>query len=244
MARLLNFFQINSLTAKIEKIKKGDTAEREKMIEDYIPFIIKTVSDKLNKYIESENSEEFSVGIEAFNEVIDKYEASRGSFIGFAEIVIKNRVTDYLRKNSKHRKNIPISQFEEDENGKLQKHFAVEDFTESFAMKTEIQELEDVLKDFKITFYDLVQEAPKHMDTRANGIRIAKYISESKELKEELFRKKSLPSKKLINALDSTAKILKRSRKFIIATVIILDRDLEKLRNYIESTKGGAEGGL
>ncbi|WP_176461696.1 RNA polymerase sigma-I factor [Anaeromicrobium sediminis] len=244
MARLFDFFRKDSLTKRLEKIKNGSTQEREKIIEEYIPFIIKTISNKLNKYIESENSEEYSIGIEAFNEAIDKYEPSRGSFIGFAEIVIKNRITDYLRKNSKHNKVVPISQFEEDEKDKLQKHFQMEDFTKSLTLKNEIKELEERLKPFDITFFDLVEEAPKHVDTRANGLRIAKHIANNKELKEALMRKKTLPSKKIIEELDVTAKILKRSRKFIIATVVILGSDLELLKNYIGQTLGGVQSGL
>ncbi|QZY54241.1 RNA polymerase sigma-I factor [Crassaminicella profunda] len=244
MARLLNFFTRDSLTKRLEKVKQGDTEEREKIIKEYIPFIIKTVSDKLNRYIEAENSEELSIGIEAFNEAIDRYEPKRGNFIGFAELVIKNRIIDELRKSSKHKKTILISQFEEDDNEKLQKHFSVEDFTEKITLKEEIKEFEEKLKIFQITFSELVQEAPKHMDTRINGIRIAQYIVDHKALKEELFRKKMLPSKKLIDGLGVSAKILKRSRKFIIATVIILEGDFEKLRNYIGSSKGGVAGGL
>lgn len=244
MACLLNFFKRDALTKRLEKVKKGDIEEREKIIEEYIPFIIKTVSDQLNRYIEAENSEELSVGIEAFNEAIDKYEKNRGNFIGFAQLVIKNRIIDDLRKKSKHKKAIPISQFEEDDNDQLQKHFSIDDFTKNFTLKTEIKEFEEKLKDFQIGFSDLVEEAPKHIDTRANAIRIAKYIADDEGLKEELFRKKRLPSKKLIDQLGTSVKILKRSRKFIIATAIILEGDFEKLKNYVGSSKGGVEGGL
>ncbi|WP_168198350.1 RNA polymerase sigma-I factor [Crassaminicella thermophila] len=244
MARLFDFFRKDPLTKSLEKIQNGDIEEREKIIESYIPFIIKTVSDKLNKYIESENSEEYSIGIEAFNEAIDKYESSRGSFIAFAEIVIKNRITDYLRKNRKHHNVVFMSQFEEDETNKLQKHLRTDDFTENFALKSEIEEFENKLKQFRITFSDLVKESPKHIDTRANGLRIAKFIASNEDLKEDLIRKKSLPSKKIIEELGVTAKVLKRSRKFIIAAVIILDSNLDQLKNYIAQTKGGAKGGL
>lgn len=244
MTRLFSFFRKESFSKRIEKIKNGDIREREKMIEEYIPFIIKTVSNKLNRYIESENSEEYSIGMEAFNEAIDKYEISKGNFISFAQLVIKSRITDYLRKISKHNKVIPISQFEKEEKENLKKDFRTEDFTEKYTLKNEIEVFEEQLKKFKINFFDLVNEAPKHIDTRTNGIRIAKYIVENKELKEGLIRKKTLPSKLLIEELGVSVKILKRSRKFIIATVLILDSDLEELKNYIQGIKGGAKDGL
>lgn len=240
----MDFFKRDSLTKRLEKVKKGDTEEREKMIEEYIPFIIKTVSDQLNRYIEAENSEELSIAIEAFNEAIDKYEKDRGNFISFAQLVIKNRIIDDLRKKNKHKKAIPISQFEEEDKDQLQKYFSIEDFTKNFTLRAEIKEFEKKLNNFQIGFSDLVEEAPKHIDTRANAIRVAKYIADDEGLKEELFRKKRLPSKKLIDGLGTSLKILKRSRKFIIATVIILEGDFEKLKSYIGSSQGGVKGGL
>ena len=239
MTRLVDFFKKNSLTKRLEKIKMGDCDERGKMIEEYIPFIIKTISNITNKYIESENSEEYSIGIEAFNEAIDKYECSKGSFISFSELVIRSRILDYIRKIKKHEVSIPISQFQGEEIDHIKKQLQTKDFTESFAFKNEIEEFETKLEQFNITFLDLLKESPKHIDTRANGLRIAKYIVDNKKLKEELMRKKTLPSTKLRTELGVTVKILKRSRKFIIAAVLILDSDLERLKNYISQTKGG-----
>lgn len=240
MARLFDVLKKDSLTKRLKKVKQGDEEEREKIIQEYIPFIIKTISDKMNRYIESENSEEYCIGMEAFNEAIDKYDFSRGSFITFAEMVIKSRITDYLRKMKSHHAMIPISQCQEEERHKIESCFRMEDFTETFALKDEIKQLEEKLKSFGIHFSDLVKEAPKHKDTRINGIRIASHIVSNERLMEEFMRKKSLPSSKLIQELNVTAKILKRSRKFIIATVLILGSDLEILKNYIGQTEGGA----
>ena len=87
--RLLEIFRSDSIVSRLDKAKAGDSLEREKLIQEYIPFIIKTVSNKINRYIESENSEEYSIGLMAFNEAIEKYEKTKGSFIAFAELVIK-----------------------------------------------------------------------------------------------------------------------------------------------------------
>lgn len=38
---------------RLEAIKEGDLEERNKFIKDYIPFVIKTVSSQLNRYIET-----------------------------------------------------------------------------------------------------------------------------------------------------------------------------------------------
>ena len=237
--RLLELLRKDSLTPRLEKAKAGDTLEREKLINEYIPFIIKIVSNKMNRYIESENSEEYSIGLMAFNEAIDRYERSKGSFIAFAELVIKSRITDFLRKSIKYNQTFLLDNFEEGEEGSKVVYQQSEDFSEVMELKDEIKKMESQLREFDITFSDLVKEAPKHMDTREKGLMIAQYISSHPELKEELLRKKNLPNSQLVKELNITPKILKRSRKFIIATVLILDSDLDIIRDYISQVGGG-----
>lgn len=231
------------INKRLEKIRAGNESERDKFIREYIPFVIKTTSDYLNRYIESENSDEYSIAIEAFNEAIDKYNPSKGSFISFARLVIHSRLKDFFRKKNKNKQIILFSQLEENTD-KVQKSCHIEDFVDSLTIKEEIKQLEFKLSQFNITLMDLVKQSPKHQSTRVRAIGIAKHIVRKDELKESLLRKKMLPSSKLIKDLNVSYKILKRSRKFIIATVLILDSNLELLKNYISETERGAANGL
>ena len=98
----------------LQKIKSGDRLLKDRFISDYQPFIIKSVSQILNnKYIDIENSEEYSVGLIAFNEAIEKYDVNKGkNFMKFAELVIRRRMVDYFRKISAVcKKEIPFSSF-------------------------------------------------------------------------------------------------------------------------------------
>lgn len=241
MTDLLKIFKKNSLVKRLDRIKMGDKLEREKIIEEYIPFIIKTVSSVTNRYIESENSEEYSVGLEAFNEAINKYESKSGNFISFAKIVISSRTKDYLRKIKKDSKVISINQFPKEEQENIQNNLKTQDFVESVVLKEEIKIFENKLKGFDITFDDLLKEAPKHNDTRINAINIARYIFENNSIKTELMEKKRIPNSKIIKDLNVTQKILKRSRKFIIAAVIILEGDSDLLKSYITLDKEGVK---
>ncbi|WFD10333.1 sigma factor [Tepidibacter hydrothermalis] len=236
---MLKIFKKNSLVKRLDKIKRGDKLEREKIIEEYIPFIIKTVSSVTNRYIESENSEEYSVGLEGFNEAIDKYDPKSGNFISFAKIVISSRTKDYLRKIKKDSKVISINQFPKEEQENIHNNLRTEDFVKDVILKEEIKTFENKLNDFDITFNDLLDEAPKHKDTRINAINIARYIFENNSIKMELMAKKRIPNSKIIKELNVTQKILKRSRKFIIATVLILESDSDLLKSYITFDKGG-----
>lgn len=64
-------YEVNDV---IKKIQDGDKLLRDKFINDYKPFIIKTISRALGKFIEIENNEEFSIGLIAFNESINYFD--------------------------------------------------------------------------------------------------------------------------------------------------------------------------
>ena len=103
-----------SLEETILKIQQGDSKLRNDIIHSYKPFIAKTASTVCNRYI-TESDDEFSIGMIAFNEAIDKYSSEKGSsLIAFAEIIIKRRVIDYLRSQSKRKESAFGSVFDED----------------------------------------------------------------------------------------------------------------------------------
>lgn len=239
MQNLLYLPVIRQLDGRMARVKAGYTGERETFINDYIPFIIKSVSNITNRYIESERSDEYIVGLEAFNEAIDKYDSSKGRFISFASLVIKSRVTDFLRKQDKY--SVEILQYAPEETlyGKAEADYYISDITDSIALKDEIKEFADKLRDFGITFCDLVRESPKHKDTRLNALGIAHYIYSRNELKQELMCKKKLPITKLIKELNVSEKIIYKSKIFIIAAVLILDSSMDCLKGYISEVGGG-----
>ncbi len=52
----------------VEKIKNGDKQLKEKFIEDYIPFILKVINSFYSsKIVDIKNSDEYSIGLMAFN---------------------------------------------------------------------------------------------------------------------------------------------------------------------------------
>lgn len=61
----------DSLNHILKSIQNGDSRLKEEFINDYKLFIIKTVSNVLGYYIDDKNNEEYSVGLQAFNEAID-----------------------------------------------------------------------------------------------------------------------------------------------------------------------------
>ena len=74
------------------------------LINKYMAFIIKTVSSVTGRYVCIDNDEEFSIGLLAFKEAVDKYSDDRGAFPSFARLVISSRIKNHLVKENKHNK--------------------------------------------------------------------------------------------------------------------------------------------
>lgn len=68
----------NELSSIIINLDFGKDKEKVNLlIEDYQPFILNTISNLKNEYIQVENDEEFSIGLMAFNEAMQRYDSKR-----------------------------------------------------------------------------------------------------------------------------------------------------------------------
>ena len=222
-------------------IQQGDQALLNEIIESYKPFIAKNVSSVCKRYIH-ESDDEFSIGLIAFHEAIEKYLPDRGeSLLSFAEVLIKRKVIDYIRKQSK---NQSIS-FEF--NGTLQdddspgtaivNELSLEEYkkkSDEESRKEEIQRFQEALKSFDLNMRDLIENSPKHADARKNAISIAQLIVGNEELKTLLSEKKRLPIKQLEESAKVSRKTIERNQKYIIAIVLILSGDFLYMKDYLK----------
>jgi len=223
-----------SLEERIRIVKHSiDPIARNELIQDYIPFIIRVVSNQLNRYIETENSDEFSIGMIAFNEAIDKYDFAKGSFLGFAELVIKNRVRDLWRKKHRERREISLEDcLDSAMSGFRELYTEIDD--DLISLQEEIKIYQTELNKFGISFEDLVTETPKHRDTRQNATELSWQISQDEAIVQEIFERKKLPQKKIVLKFQTTLKTLRRSNKYIISLVIILTGSFSQLRAWVK----------
>ena len=70
----------------------------EELVEEHMPFLVRSVSSFTGRYVYVEQDDEFSIALEAFTEAVERYEAARGSFLAFAGLVIRSRY--YPDRNS------------------------------------------------------------------------------------------------------------------------------------------------
>jgi len=230
-----------SLDDSIDKIQSGDTELRNQIIEAYSPFVASTVSSVCQRYI-TESDDEFSIGLIAFNESLDKFTPDKGkSVIGFSETVIKNRVIDYIRKESSSIDlfNHSSLQLDNDEESKFNARDSVDvsayrEEIDNTNRQDEILKFQDKLAEFNLTMKELMNQAPKHIDARINAIKVAEVLIQNEDLRSTFYETKKIPMKDLLKEdLPVTRKTVERNRKYIISLAIILDNDFVFLKDYL-----------
>jgi len=225
------------LLKTISAIKDGDYSARERLVEQYKPFILKTASQFCHRMLEWGRDDELSIGLIAFNSAIDSFQPERKvPFLAFCRLVIINRLKDYYRQTAKHETDYRYD--DENVSDYLEHKTAWESFrsmTIEDERREEIEEYERLLSEYGISFEDLVKVSPRHRDYRRDLLKAASRLAASPNLLEYLNRKKQLPLSELEKASGLKRKTLERGRKFIIASALILSRPEQfvYLRSYI-----------
>lgn len=248
---LFDLFQRKTSQAQPEKkiledivlsVQMGDNALRNQLLEEYKPYMARVTSKVCKRYIDPTKDDEFSVALLAFNEALDSYDVKHNaSFLTFAEVVIRRRMIDYIRKESRYQKQIPMTSFEvEDEEehtlNPIENQKAIANYVDDQVKvdrKSEIITFTKEISKYGITLEDLVKESPKHKDSRQNMLEIVDVLLKHPEMVQELLEKKTLPIKKLLPKVEFSRKTIERNRKYIIAIVIIQLKEFYFLKDYI-----------
>lgn len=243
------FFTINnhdydlhkqSTILQINRIKDGDLSLRNSFINSNKNFVIKIISNFTNSYVDVNNSDEFSIGLIAFNESIDSFDENRNNnFYIFAKKVITNRIIDYKRKNKKHNYTLPFSSFDNSEENTIFEISNVEDGYLAIEIEEQLKEFENILSKFKLNLLDLTNNTPKHSDTRTMCINIASFVSKDNKLYNEFIKTKKLPTKSILEKFNIHRITIHRNKKYIIAVILALRSDFDLLANIFHNIKRG-----
>ena len=229
-----------SLNERVISIKDC-REEIDKLIKEYKPFIASIVESHLGHYAEYGIDDELSIALIAFNEAIKKYDIDKGNFLSFARIVIKNRLIDYYRKESRSRSKIVYTKtmVEKDEDEPLDPYVdeVIKEYTEkeiSEYRRLELQEIKKQLDLWGISFSDVAKSSPKQEGTRKTYLRAINYILTTPEILKIIKEKRYLPVEKIITALKIPRKRIERGRNYIVAAVLILSGDYQFINEYIQ----------
>ena len=206
-----------------------DEKEKNELIAEYQNFILSSASKVLKRSI-TNSDDEFMTAMLAFNEAIDSYDKSKGRFLSFASLIIRSRIIDSIRRETRH-KVVPFSalQTENDEGDTAEYEVPV---TENRDLKWEIEALTAELEKFNISFFELAEVTPKSRKTKQLCFDAVRYVSENKELVQTVMKKRMLPIKEITDNIKSNRKTLERHRKYIITAIIAVTQDYPGIAEY------------
>ncbi|NCC75476.1 MAG: hypothetical protein EOM08_03465 [Clostridia bacterium] len=207
-----------------------DVTAADRLITAYQPFIRKTVASLSGRYIDTANDEEWSIGLAAFYEAMQRFVPGKGSFLSFARLVIASRLKTYWQQEHKTR-TLNLDDMELAEND-------VDRLARELSMADDIRRLAAELYSYGILFSDLVQSTPKHQDTRQNVLAIAKTVSHDDELMAVIRQKKRLPVQKIATKLAVSAKVVKRNRIYLLAASLVYSQPDSEVAAWLDEVRG------
>lgn len=229
-----------SLEAKVLKAQ-NDSQLLEKLIDGHQGFIKKCMIDQ-QKASGALLDDEMTVAMLAFSEAVSQYDVSKGKFISFAKLIINRRMIDeyrrLLRQNPAGGRSLdePLSE-EEDNQHPYEVAASIKQYEQEVKrsdLQMEIALYEEALQGFNLSFQELVAVSPKQEALKESYRQIALWIVSETEILKQLYKDKKMPITEILVHFDIDRKKLERGRKYILALVVLLDSDLELIKQYIE----------
>lgn len=218
---------------------KKDESSMNKLITKYENFILKCASAAARSYI-SKSDDEWSIALAAFTEAVRNYTQEKGSFLNFAELVIRRRIIDYIRSKSRYAPEVLVkpslfeSETEEEEDYALQSEIAKKvSAEEDNSLKMEIYLINEVFSDYGFTFMDLTDYSPKAEKTKKSCAKAVAYMVKNPILISEMKIKRQLPLNLIEKNTKVPRKLLERHRKYIVAAIEIMAGDYPNLAGYM-----------
>ena len=213
----------------LEEARNGNLDARNAFIEENKNKIYRYTCFICRRILKWENDDELSIALIAFNSAIDTFDS--GNFSSYAKIVIKNKLIDYFRKNSKHKSCINL-----DDDIVQNIDFKNDSIENKMDRAAEIKVLSSLLQGFNISFEILTTNSPKHSDTRNSLIKMCRVLSKNKEIIKLLLNKHTLPIKEILDTYNVSRKTLEKWRRYIIAVLIVFEDDrLENIKSFIDN---------
>ncbi len=218
---------------------KDDENTINELVTQYENFILRCTSAAARKYI-SKSDDEWSIALAAFTEAIRSYSSEKGSFLNFAELVIRRRIIDYVRSKSRYSSEILVkpslfeSETEEEGDYGMQSEIAKKVSAEDDnSLKMEIHLINEVFSEYGFSFMDLTECSPKAEKTKRSCAKAVVFIIKNPILISEMKIKRQLQLNLIERNTKVPRKLLERHRKYIIAAVEIMSGDYPHLAGYM-----------
>ena len=232
---------------------RQDAHELDAFIKKNKSFIGTQAYKVCHRYI-SESDDEYSVALIAFSEAIQTFDKSKGYFYSFAGLVIKRRLIDYIKSQSRFQSEYSVENDtldgdlgEEEEISSLKLEIqekVVEQYKqtaqETVTIRDEIEALEQRLERYGFTFMEVADASPKAKKTKEACAKLINYIVDHPEYYMRMEKTGGIPSAEICKIYHIPRKIPERHRKYIIAAIEILYGDYPQLAEYMKGIRAEA----
>ncbi len=225
-------------------LAKGDMMAADDLISDYLPFIKAQVTKVMKRPLNVNQDDEYSIAMIAFHEAINGYSKTRGSFLNYAAMLIRNRIIDYWRKNNRHNQVISLNTPTNDDASTLEESIPDNEYQEENlvireATKEEILELSQQMTEFGVSLTDVAESSPKQERTLTSCKEVIAYAKDNEEIMKEFLRTKRLPLSKILEGVDVPRKTIERHRKYVVALLLIYSNGYEIIRGHLAEVMKG-----
>lgn len=225
-------------------LAKGDMIAADDLISDYLPFIKAQVTKVMKRPLNVNQDDEYSIAMIAFHEAINGYSKTRGSFLNYAAMLIRNRIIDYWRKNNRHNQVISLNTPANDDASTLEESIPDNEYQEENlvireATKEEILELSQQMTEFGVSLTDVAESSPKQERTLTSCKEVIAYAKDNEEIMEEFLRTKRLPLSKILEGVNVPRKTIERHRKYVVVLLLIYSNGYEIIRGHLAEVMKG-----
>lgn len=215
------------------------------ILEDFISckkgFIVSCAWKVYGTHIHK-NGEEECLAVEAFVEAVKSYSFEKGSFLSFAELVIKRRTIDAIRKRRRQENIVAMDPRElaiEQDKGRAEAHRTEESAQTDMAL--EIESVSKQLQLYGFSFFDLIHCSPKAEKTKEACEKAVRFIVSREALFSEMRETGQLSIKIIEKNTGIPRKVLERHRKYIMAISEIVFGKYPCLAGYVNNIKRRSE---
>lgn len=207
-----------------------EIALNDEFIKDNTPFILSTICRTTKKYENSNESEYLTIGMLAFCNAIETYEAYKGGFYTYAAKVITNKVIDELRKENKWRvRNVELSEDIPSE----------ADYEGELFLTLEMSRYVTLLEAYGLSIDKLAKSTPKHKDSRRHLIDLALRINGDPLITTQLIESKKMDTKRIVQNFNVSRKLLYLNKNYLISIIIAYYYGIIPVMDWIEELKRG-----
>ena len=219
---------------------KSNPSVLETLIKQQEHYILKCASKTCHRYI-TKSDDEWSIALMAFTQAVQSYDHTKGSFLSFTDLVIKRRLIDYIKSQTKFSSEVTVDPIafdtepEEDAPDAPIRIAVAEQVSkqDNNDLKYEIEAANTKFSEYGFSFFDLSECSPHAAKTKKACAEAVNYMLGNELLVKELRATKQLPLKIIEKNTRVPRKILERHRKYIIAAIEILSGEYPYLTDYL-----------